>query len=70
MHQDNLSCENHGIPEHSLFQSVSGSHSSRIVTPLKYCHQKAAKLVCDRELGIPEHLYGARQTLNQDEQAP
>lgn len=22
MHQDNLSCESHGIPEHSLFQSV------------------------------------------------
>lgn len=69
MHRDNLSCEIHGIPEHSLFQSVSGSHSSRIVTPLRYCHQKAAKLACDRELGlgISVHLYGARQTLNQDE---
>lgn len=69
MHQDNLSWEIHGIPEHSLFQSVSGSHSSRIVTPLKYCHQKAAKLVCNRELGlgISVYLYDARQTLNQGE---
>lgn len=69
MHQDNLSCEIHGIPEHSLFQSVSGSHSSRIVTPLKYCHQKAAKLVCNRELGlgISVYLYDARQMLNQNE---
>ena len=68
MHQGNFSGEIHGLSERSLFQSVSDSHSSRTVTPLKYCYQKSGKYVCNRELGlgISVYLYDARQTLNQD----
>ena len=39
------------LAEYPLFQTVSDSHSSGPVTPLKYCHQKAAKLVWDKHWG-------------------